>query len=472
MGRRRVHRNLWHGPRQLPEGAANPAAGLPAPLENEHMFDYFAELEPPPARRATILHADLDAFYASVEQLLDPSLRNRPIAVGGSVVLAASYEARSYGVRGGMPGWRARQLCGDLLFVGGHFGRYQQFGDDVVSVFHDFTPRVERVSIDEAFLDVAGAVHLFGAPTEIAAAIRRRVRDEIGLPLSVGVARTKHLAKVASQVAKPDGLVAVDPDDEPYFLDPLPIGLIWGVGPTTERRLHEAGIYTIGQLAKAGSPILGNLLGQAAGSKLAALSSNVDERAVETPARSKSMGAQAAIGRRDATPELIRETLSYLADRVAGRLRKANLAGRTVTVRVRFPHLRSVTRSVTLSVAISTTLTLTEVAERLAHSAILDSEREREITLIAVSVSNLQPEHSLQLELPLDSANLGRDCGPPTRIRRRSRQMGCGPVRRRDPGEVRPDCRWLRRCHPLRRRTGPRGVPGTGRARVRRGGED
>jgi DNA polymerase IV len=367
----------------------------------------------PPVGRATILHADLDAFYASVEQLLNPALRNRPIAVGGSVVLAASYEARSYGVRGGMPGWRARQLCGDLIFVGGHFGRYQQFGDDVVSVFYDYTPRVERVSIDEAFLDVAGAVHLFGQPTEIAAAIRRRVRDEIGLPLSVGIARTKHLAKVASQVAKPDGLVAVDPDDETCFLDPLPIRLIWGIGPTTERRLHGAGIHTIGQLANAGSPVLGSLLGQVNGAKLAALSANVDVRAVETLAGSKSMGAQAALGRRDATPELIRETLGYLADRVAGRLRKANLAGLTVTVRVRFPHLRSVTRSVTLSVAISTTLTLTEVAEGLAHKAILDNERECEITLIAVSVSNLRPNHSLQLELPLDSPDLRRHAEPP-----------------------------------------------------------
>jgi DNA polymerase IV len=368
-------------------------------------------VEVPPGS-ATILHADLDAFYASVEQLLDPSLRNRPIAVGGSVVLAASYEARSYGVSGGMPAWRARQLCGDLLFVGGHFGHYQQFGDDVVSVFHDFTPRVERVSIDEAFLDVAGAVHLFGTPTEIAAAIRQRVRDEIGLPLSVGVARTKHLAKVASQVAKPDGLLAVDPCNESDFLHPLPIGLIWGVGPTTERLLQRAGISTIGQLAKAGSPILGNLLGQATGSKLSALSANVDERTVATPARAKSMGAQAALGRRDATPELIRETLGYLADRVAGRLRNATLAGRTVTVRVRFSHMRSVTRSVTLAVAISTTLTLTEVAERLAHSAILDNERDREITLIAVSVSNLRPEHSMQLELPLDSPNSLRKVGP------------------------------------------------------------
>jgi DNA polymerase IV len=364
-----------------------------------------------PVGRATILHADLDAFYASVEQLLDPSLRNRPIAVGGSVVLAASYEARTYGVRGGMSGWRARQLCGDLQFVGGHFSRYQRFGDDVVSVFHDFTPHVERVSIDEAFLDVAGAVHLFGAPAEIAAAIRRRVRDEIGLPLSVGVASTKHLAKVASQVAKPDGLVVVDPGDESDFLDPLPIGLIWGVGPTTERRLHQAGISTIGQLARAGSPFLGNLLGPAAGTKLAALSANVDDRAVQASARSKSMGAQAALGRRDATPELIRETLAFLSDRVAGRLRRANLAGRTVTVRVRFPHLRSVTRSVTLSVAISSTLTLTEVAEGLAHSALLDNEPQREITLIAVSVSNLRPERSLQLELPLDPLDSRRHAG-------------------------------------------------------------
>jgi DNA polymerase IV len=363
-------------------------------------------------RRATILHADLDAFYASVEQLLDPSLRNRPIAVGGSVVLAASYEARRYGVRGGMPGWRARQLCGDLLFVGGHFGRYRELGDDVVAVFHDFTPRVERVSIDEAFLDVAGAVHLFGTPIEIAAAIRRRVRDEIGLPLSVGVARTKHLAKVASQVAKPDGLVAVAPGNERDFLDPLPIGLIWGVGAATERRLHEAGIYTIGQLARTGSPILSSLLGQAAGAKLAALSADVDDRHVESPPRPKSVGAQAALGRREATPELVRDTLGYLADRVAGRLRTANLAGRTVTVRVRFAHLRSVTRSVTSSAAISTTLTLTEVAEGLARSAIEDNEREREITLLAVSVSQLRPDHSFQLELPLDSSNARRDAGP------------------------------------------------------------
>ncbi len=367
----------------------------------------------PAASGATILHADLDAFYASVEQLLDPSLRERPIAVGGGVVLAASYEARRFGVRAGMPGWRARQLCGDLLFVDGHFRRYQQFGDEVVAVFYDFTPRVERVSIDEAFLDVAGAVHLFGTPAEIATAVRQRVRDEIGLPLSVGVARTKHLAKVASQVAKPDGLIVVDPDAERAFLDPLPIRLIWGVGPTTERRLHEAGIHTIGQLAETGSPILRNLLGHAAGEKLGALSANIDTREVQPPARSKSMGAQAALGRRRATPELIRETLGYLGDRVAGRLRKAHMAGRTVTVRVRFAQLRSVTRSSTLPVALSTTLTLIEVAEQLAHSAMSDNRGEQEITLLAVSVSNLSPENSLQLELPLDPTGLWPAGGPP-----------------------------------------------------------
>jgi DNA polymerase-4 len=361
------------------------------------------EVSTPSPGGATILHADLDAFYASVEQLLDPSLRDRPIAVGGSVVLAASYEARRYGVRGGMPGWRARELCGDLLFVGGHFGRYQRFGDDVVSIFHDFTPRVERVSIDEAFLDVAGAARLFGEPAEIATAIRQRVRDQIGLPLSVGVARTKHLAKVASQVAKPNGLVVVEPAEERAFLDPLPVGLIWGVGPTTERRLHRAGIFTIGQLAKTDSPILGGLLGEKTGAKLAALSANEDERAVSAPARSKSMGAQAALGRRRPTPELIRETLSYLTDRVAGRMREARLAGRTVTVRVRFAQLRSVTRSATLSPAISTTLTLTDIAERLAVSALSENPEERDITLLAVSVSNLCPEHSLQLELPLSA---------------------------------------------------------------------
>ena len=210
---------------------------------------------------ATILHADLDAFYASVEQLLDPSLRGKPIAVGGGVVLAASYEAKAFGVRGGMPGRRARELCPHLIFVGGHFKDYQRLGDAAINVLNDFTPLVERISIDEAFADVAGCTHLFGPPAEIASAIRRRVRAELGLPISVGVARTKHLAKIASQVAKPDGLVVVDPDTELDFLHDLPVELMWGVGPVTKARLAEIGVHTIGQLAQMPGGSLERLLG-------------------------------------------------------------------------------------------------------------------------------------------------------------------------------------------------------------------
>src|SRR5207253_5828070 len=220
---------------------------------------------------ATILHADLDAFYASVEQLLDPSLRGKPVAVGGGVVLAASYVAKAYGVGAGMAGWRARQLCPGLQFVGGHFRQYQRLADDVMAVLDDFTPLVERISIDEAFLDVSGSIHLFGPPANMARAIRRRVRDEIGLPLSIGVARTKHLAKVASQVAKPDGLVVVEPKRELEFLHPLPVELMWGVGPVTKARLAATGVRTIGDLAATPTPVLRRLLGDAAGDKLGSL---------------------------------------------------------------------------------------------------------------------------------------------------------------------------------------------------------
>src|SRR5215831_17299214 len=224
--------------------------------------------------KATILHADLDAFYASVEQLLDPSLRGKPIAVGGGVVLAASYEAKAFGVQSGMSGWRARQLCPQLTFVSGHFSEYQRLGDATVEIIGDFTPLVERISIDEAFADVAGCTHLFGPPAEIARTIRRRARAELGLPISVGVARTKHLAKIASQVAKPDGLVVVDPDSELDFLQDQPVALMWGVGPVTQSRLAEIGVLTIGRLAKTHAPSLARLLGRAASEKLTALAWN------------------------------------------------------------------------------------------------------------------------------------------------------------------------------------------------------
>jgi DNA polymerase-4 len=360
-----------------------------------------------PHGRATILHADLDAFYASVEQLLDPGLRGRPIAVGGGVVLAASYEAKAFGVHGGMPGREARRRCPDLTFVGGHFQEYQRLGDAVMDVLHDVTPLVERTSIDEAFLDVAGAVHLFGPPAEIAATIRRRVRHELGLPISVGVATTKHLAKVASQVAKPDGLVVVEPGTEEAFLDPLPVGLLWGVGPVTRQKLASRGIDTIGQLAATSPAVLRQHLGQAAGTKLGALAANDDRRAVQSARRAGSVGAQSALGRRPATPEQLHTTLGFLADRVATRLRAKGRAGRTITVRVRFPGLRSVTRSTTLPWPVSSTLTLTEVGVALASTALADHPDEPAITLLAISVSNLAAETPLQLELPFPAARAG-----------------------------------------------------------------
>src|SRR5436190_8838142 len=260
---------------------------------------------------ATILHADLDAFYASVEQLLDPSLRGKPIAVGGGVVLAASYEAKAFGVYGGMPGRKARELCPQLVFVGGHFSEYQRLGDAAIKVLGDFTPLVERISIDEAFADVAGCTHLFGPPAEIADAIRARVRSELGLPISVGVARTKHLAKIASQVAKPDGMVVVDPETELQFLHRLPVELMWGVGPVTKARLAEIGVLTIGQLAKTPGWSLERLLGPAAGEKLGALAWNRDPREIKTHRRTGSAGAQSAIGRKPAEERVFRPTLLH-----------------------------------------------------------------------------------------------------------------------------------------------------------------
>jgi DNA polymerase-4 len=354
----------------------------------------------------TILHADLDAFYASVEQLLDPALRGRPIAVGGSdrggVVLAASYEAKVFGVHGGMAGWQARRLCPTVTFVRGHFGEYQRLADHVMDILHGVTPAVERISIDEAFLDVSGSTHLFGPPAVIGDRLRRQVRHEVGLPISIGAARTKHLAKVASQVAKPDNLIVVEPDAERQFLDPLPVGLMWGVGPVAEQRLAERGIRTIGELARTPSRALEGLLGHAVGAKLAALALNEDPRRIVTSDRARSVGAQSALGRRSPTPELAREVLGHLADRVASRLRAKDRAGRTVTVRVRFAGMRSVTRSLTLPAPIATTLTLTEVAEQLAWQAIADQDDPSvEISLLAISVSNLAAQHVIQLELPV-----------------------------------------------------------------------
>lgn len=350
---------------------------------------------------ATILHADLDAFYASVEQLLDPALRGKPIAVGGGVVLAASYEAKAFGVSGGMPGRRARELCPHLIFVDGHFREYQRLGDAAISVLGDFTPAVERISIDEAFADVAGCTHLFGTPAEIARSIRRRVRTELGLPISVGVARTKHLAKIASQVAKPDGLVVVDPGSELAFLHDLPVELMWGVGPVTQARLAGVDVHTIGQLAGLPGWSLEQLLGRAAGEKLSALAWNRDPRQIKTNRRSHSAGAQSALGKKPAEESVFRPALLHLADRVATRLRASARPGRTVTVRVRFADLRSVSRAVTLDAPICATAALAETAEELVRGVLADHAQERFISLLAISVSHLETCWDLQLELPL-----------------------------------------------------------------------
>ena len=359
----------------------------------------------------TILHADLDAFYASVEQLLDPSLRGKPIAVGGGVVLAASYEARAFGVRGGMPGRRARELCPQLIFVSGHFTDYQRLGDAAIHVIGDFTPLVERLSIDEAFADVAGCTHLSGPPAEIARTIRRRVRAELGLPISIGVARTKHLAKIASQVAKPDGLVVVDPDTELDFLHELPVELMWGVGPVTTARLAGIGVRTIGQLAKAPRRSLEQLLGPGTGEKLVALAWNRDPREIKTQRRARSAGAQSAIGKSPAEERVFRPTLRHLADRIGARLRAKSLSGRTVTVRVRFADLHSVTRSVTLYASISSTAILAEVAEELVRAVLAHHPDEKSISLLAISVSHLEKVAEVQLELPLGLKDEGRRPG-------------------------------------------------------------
>jgi DNA polymerase-4 len=343
--------------------------------------------------------------------LLDPSLRGKPVAVGGGVVLAASYEAKAFGVSGGMPGWRARELCPQLIFVGGHFSEYQRLGDAAIGVLDDFTPLVERISIDEAFADVAGCTHLFGSPAEIADAVRGRVRTELGLPISIGVARTKHLAKIASQVAKPDGLKVVEPGTELTFLHGLPVALMWGVGPATQARLAEQGVHTIGQLADMPGWSLQRIVGRAIGEKLTALAWNRDPREIALHRRAHSAGAQSALGKKLAEERVIRATLRHLADRVASRLRAKCRPGRTVTARVRFADLRSVTRSITLDAPVSATASLAELAEELVRAALADHPEEKHISLLAISVSHLETDWDVQLELPLGLADEKRRPG-------------------------------------------------------------
>jgi DNA polymerase-4 len=351
---------------------------------------------------AAILHADLDAFYASVEQRDDPSLRGRPVIVGGGVVLAASYEAKARGVRTAMGGSQARRLCPDAVVVTPRMSAYSEASKAVFAVFEDTAPVVEGISIDEAFLDVRGLERISGTPAEIAARLRREVRERVGLPITVGVARTKHLAKVASAVAKPDGLLVVPPDQEIAFLHPLAVERLWGVGPATARKLHAHGIATVGAIAELPEPALMSIVGRATGRHLHALAHNRDPRRVRARRRRRSMGAQRALGRRTPkTWDFLDSTLVALVDRLARRLRSAARICRTVVLRLRFDDFSRATRSHTLPEPTAETETILATARGLLATAV-PMIRSQGITLIGVTLANLENAGAVQLSLPLD----------------------------------------------------------------------
>ncbi|GAA4537407.1 DNA polymerase IV [Pseudonocardia xishanensis] len=350
---------------------------------------------------ASILHADLDSFYASVEQRDAPRLRGRPVIVGGGVVLAASYEAKAYGVRTAMGGRQARALCPRAIVVPPRFAAYSQASKDVFAVFRDTTPVVEGLSIDEAFLDVGGLWRIAGSPTAVAQRLRERVAADVGLPITVGVACTKFLAKVASAVAKPDGLLEVPPGGELAFLHPLPVERLWGVGKVTAAKLHALGIRTVGEVADLGEPTLVSLLGRASGRHLHALAHNHDPRVVDTGRRRRSIGSQRALGRRRRSPEEMDAILAGIVDRLGKRLRGADRACRTVVLRLRFGDYTRATRSHTLARATDHTPTLLAAARRLL-AADLSMVLDRGLTLLGISLTNLDEGDAMQLALPFD----------------------------------------------------------------------
>ncbi len=353
------------------------------------------------SNEGTILHADADSFYASVEQRDDPALRGRPVIVGGGVVLAASYEAKACGVRTPMGETQARRLCPHAIVVRPRMEAYSAASKAMFEVFRDTTPLVEGLSIDEAFLDVGGLRRIAGTPTQIAVRLRREVLERVGLPVTVGVARTKFLAKVASGVAKPDGLLIVPIDGELAFLHGLPVERLWGVGPVTARKLRERSITTVAEVARLGEPALVRILGRATGRHLHALAHNRDPRPVEVGRRRRSIGTQRALGRRRRSPETLDTDLIALADRLARRLRTAHRVCRTVTLRLRFDDFSRATRSHTLPEATADTVTLLATARVLLVEA-LPVIRRRGITLIGLTFSNLCDDDAVQLALPFD----------------------------------------------------------------------
>ena len=350
---------------------------------------------------ATILHADLDSFYASVEQRDNPSLRGRPVIVGAGVVLAASYEAKAFGVQTPMPLGRARRLCPQAVVVPPRFSAYSDASKAAYRVFDDMSPFVEGLSIDEAFLDVRGMRRIAGSPVEIAARLRAAVRERVGLPVTVGVARTKFLAKVASGVAKPDGLLLVPPDRELDFLHPLPVESLWGVGAKTAAKLHACGIRTVSDVAAVPEDALVSLLGRAQGRHLNALAHNRDPRPVQPGRRRRSIGSQSALGRSRRSWEAIDTIAIGVVERVTRRMRKAGRVGRTVVLRLRFDDFSRATRSHTLPRATAETATILETMRGLLAEARHTIERDG-LTLVGLSVANLDDVERLQLVLPLD----------------------------------------------------------------------
>lgn len=358
------------------------------------------------ATAAGFLHADLDAFYASVEQRDQPALRGRPVIVGGGVVLAASYEAKRRGIRTAMGGREARRRCPDAVVVSPRMEAYSAASKAVFEIFRDITPLVEGISIDEAFLDVRGLWRLVGDSTAIAVELRRRVRSDVGLVISVGVATTKFLAKVASAQSKPDGLLAVEPGSEASFLHPLPVRAMWGVGPTTERRLEDRGIRTIGDLAAIDEDRLTALLGAGNGHHLHALANNRDPRRVDPGRRRRSIGSQRSfpsggLMRSDAEAVLLEVT-----DRVTGRMRASGRVGRTIVLRLRYGDFAAGTRSHTIAAATADTSVVLEVAGQLLDG-VWAEVRTRGLTKVGLSVTNLSDAAAVQLALPFDDRTIG-----------------------------------------------------------------
>ncbi|GAA0454451.1 DNA polymerase IV [Paractinoplanes deccanensis] len=355
-----------------------------------------------------ILHADLDAFYASVEQRDDPALRGRPVLVGMGVVLAASYEAKALGVRTPMGLTQARALCPRAVVVPPRMSAYSAASKAVFEIFRDTTPLVEGISIDEAFLDVSGLLRVSGSPREIATRLRAEVRARVGLPITVGIATTKFLAKVASAVGKPDGLLEVPAGGELAFLHPLPVERLWGVGPVTSAKLRERRIETVGHVARVGEAALVSLLGAAAGRHLHALAHNRDPRRVRVGHRRGSIGSQCALGRRPRPFTEIEATLAALVDRVTRRMRGARRAGRTVTLRLRFDDFGRATRSRSLLKAtMQTRAILATASDLLAEARPLIETRG--LTLVGVAVSNLDGDGHVQPSLFDDTADDGLD---------------------------------------------------------------